>query len=88
MAKWAYILSILLVISFAWLFLADSQQSQTRFENSTEIIPRDVIFGNPEKISVLISPDGKWISYLTALSGVFNVRIAPVDNITECQTYH
>lgn len=86
MAKCAYILSILLVISFACFSLADSQQLQTRFENSTEIIPRDVIFGNPERISVLISPDGKWISYLTALSGVFNVQIAPVDNITESRS--
>ena len=86
MAKWAYILSILLVISFACFSLADSQQLQTRFENSTEIIPRDVIFGNPERISVLISPDGKWISYLTALSGVFNLRIAPVDNISDARS--
>ena len=86
MAKCAYILSILLVISFACFSLADSQQLQTRFENSTEIIPRDVIFGNPERISVLISPDGKWISYLTALSGVFNVQIAPVDNISDARS--
>ncbi len=112
MVKLTSYLSILLVTSFACFVIVDSQQSQTRFENSsnitspslinaiegdtgnrsspadgntTEIIPRDVIFGNPERISVLISPDGKWISYLTALSGVFNVRIAPVDNISDAR---
>ncbi len=52
-------------------------------KNATEIIPREVLFGTPEKIGVQISPDGQWISYLTALSGVFNVRIAPVDRIYE-----
>jgi len=51
--------------------------------NATEIIPREVLFGTPERIGVQISPDGQWISYLTALSGVFNVRIAPVDRIYE-----
>lgn len=51
-------------------------------ENANEIIPREVLFGTPERVGVLISPDGKWISYLTALSGVFNVRIAPVNDIS------
>jgi dipeptidyl aminopeptidase/acylaminoacyl peptidase len=77
---------MLLAISLNCFVIVDSQQSPTPFENSTEIIPRDVIFGNPERISVLISPDGKWISYLTALSGVFNVRIAPVDNISDARS--
>jgi dipeptidyl aminopeptidase/acylaminoacyl peptidase len=52
-------------------------------KNATEIIPREVLFGTPERVGVQISPDGQWISYLTAQSGVFNVRIAPVDRISE-----
>ena len=52
-------------------------------ENSTEIIPREVLFGNLERTGVLISPDGKWISYLSILGGVFNVHVAPVDHISE-----
>ena len=63
---------------------ASSKGSQTE-EYATEIIPREVLFSNPERSGVLISPDGKWISYLSALSGVFNVWIAPVDHISDAR---
>ena len=53
--------------------------------NTTELIPREILFGNPERIGVLISPDGKWISYSTALRGVLNVWITPVDNISNAR---
>ena len=53
--------------------------------NTTELIPREILFGNPERTGVLISPDGKWISYSTALRGVLNVWIAPVDNISNAK---
>jgi hypothetical protein len=59
-----------------------TNQSLLADSNATEIIPREVLFGTPEKVGVLISPDGKWISYLSALSGFFNVVIAPVDDIS------
>ncbi len=41
---------------------------------------------HPERVGVLISPDGKWISYLSALSGFFNVVIAPVDDISAARS--
>ena len=63
----------------------DASQISLAKENSTEIIPREVLFSNLERTGVLISPDGKWISYLSALSGVFNVRVAPVDHISEAR---
>ena len=37
------------------------------------LIPREVLFGNPERVSVQISPDGKWISYLAPYEGVMNI---------------
>ena len=41
---------------------------------STEIIPRDVLFGNPEYASPIISPDGKLLAYLRPdADGVLNV---------------
>ena len=42
------------------------------------LIPRRVLFGNPERQSVLISPDGKHLSYLAPVEGVMNVWVAPV----------
>ena len=47
----------------------------------TVLIPRKVLFGNPDKASVQISPDGAYISYLAPRDGVLNVWIAPRDNI-------
>ena len=41
------------------------------------IIPREVIFGNPDRASVQISPDGAHLSWLAALNGVLNVWVAP-----------
>ncbi|MHB2026605.1 MAG: S9 family peptidase [Elusimicrobiota bacterium] len=36
-------------------------------------IPRDLIFGNPEKVSPKVSPDGSAFSYLAPLDGVLNI---------------
>lgn len=44
------------------------------------IIPRKVIFGNPDKASPSISPDGKYIAFLAPKDGVLNVWIAPTEN--------
>ena len=42
-----------------------------------ELIARDALFGNPERASVQISPDGKYLSWIAPLEGVMNVWIAP-----------
>lgn len=39
------------------------------------LIPRHVLFGNPEKASAHISPDGRRLSYLAPLDGVLNVFV-------------
>ncbi len=41
------------------------------------LIPRDTLFGNPERAGVKISPDGQWISYLAPRDGVLNVWVMP-----------
>jgi len=43
------------------------------------LIPRETLFGNPERAGVQISPDGTRISYLAPLDGVMNVWVMPVD---------
>lgn len=45
----------------------------------TPLIPRSVLFGNPEKAGVQLSPDGKYISYRAPVDGVMNVWVGPVD---------
>ncbi len=43
------------------------------------LIPRQLIFGNPEKAGGQLSPDGKWLSYLAPVEGVLNVWVGPAD---------
>jgi dipeptidyl aminopeptidase/acylaminoacyl peptidase len=47
----------------------------------TDLIPRDVLFGNPERASVRISPDGKQLSWLAPKDGVMNIWVAPIDKL-------
>ena len=39
------------------------------------MIPRQVLFGNPEKSMARISPDGAYLSYLAPVEGVLNVWV-------------
>ncbi len=41
------------------------------------LIPRDVLFGNPDRAGVQISPDGSKISFLAPVDGVLNVWVGP-----------
>jgi dipeptidyl aminopeptidase/acylaminoacyl peptidase len=42
-----------------------------------ELIPRRVLFGNPERVSPRISPDGTRLAWIAPHDGVLNVWIAP-----------
>src|SRR5580692_10079409 len=42
---------------------------------TTPLIPREVLFGNPERADPQISPDGTQIGYLAPVDGVLNVGI-------------
>lgn len=49
------------------------------------LIPRDVLFGNPEKAQARLSPDGKWLSYLKPVDGVMNVWAGPVEDPSKAE---
>jgi dipeptidyl aminopeptidase/acylaminoacyl peptidase len=49
------------------------------------LIPRDLIFGNPDRAAVRLSDDGKFISYLAPSDGVLNVWVAPVDDLSKAK---
>ncbi|MBD3368654.1 MAG: prolyl oligopeptidase family serine peptidase [Candidatus Eisenbacteria bacterium] len=40
-----------------------------------ELVPREVLFGNPEKARARISPDGERIAYIAPVDGVLNVWV-------------
>jgi dipeptidyl aminopeptidase/acylaminoacyl peptidase len=45
--------------------------------NDATLIPRRALFGNPDRASVRISPDGTHLAWLAPLDGVLNVWVAP-----------
>lgn len=49
------------------------------------LIPRDVLFGNPERVSPTLSPDGTRLGYVAPLDGVLNVWVGPADNASAAQ---
>ena len=42
-----------------------------------ELIPRQVLFGNPERVSPRLSPDGTQLAWIAPSDGVLNVWVAP-----------
>jgi dipeptidyl aminopeptidase/acylaminoacyl peptidase len=51
----------------------------------TELIPRKVLFDNPDKAALKISPDGKYLSYLAPVNDVLNVWVAPKDDPSKAE---
>lgn len=49
------------------------------------LIPRDVLFGNPDKAGPQISPGGKYISWLADVNGVMNVFVAPTGDLSKAK---
>ncbi|MBO0764110.1 MAG: S9 family peptidase [Hyphomicrobiaceae bacterium] len=50
------------------------------------LIPRTVIFGNPDRVSVQLSHDGRWLAWLSPANGVLNVSVAPVADLAAART--
>ncbi|MBK9032541.1 MAG: S9 family peptidase [Myxococcales bacterium] len=48
-----------------------------------DLIPRAVLFGNPERSGPEISPDGKWLAFGAPADGVMNVFVAPIDDLAK-----
>ena len=46
--------------------------------NQDPLIPRQVIFGNPERSAAQVSPDGTQLSFLAPKDGVMNIWVVPV----------
>jgi dipeptidyl aminopeptidase/acylaminoacyl peptidase len=47
-----------------------------------ELLPRKVIFGNPERAAPFISPDGSKIIFTAPVDGVMNVWVSPIDDLS------
>jgi dipeptidyl aminopeptidase/acylaminoacyl peptidase len=52
---------------------------------SQDLIPRALIFGNPERTGPQISPDGKQIAWLAPKDGVLNLWVAPIGKLDQAK---
>jgi dipeptidyl aminopeptidase/acylaminoacyl peptidase len=61
--------------------------TQTSFSSPADVplVPRTVLFGNPERVSPRISPDGTRLAWLAPNEGFLNVFVAPLDDIEAAQ---
>lgn len=58
-----------------------SQQTTSQNSMDAKLIPRDVLFGNPQRAQARLSPDGKYLSFLAPVDDVLNVWVGPADDI-------
>ena len=49
--------------------------------DEVDLIPREALFGNPERASVRISPDGEYLSWVAPVGGVLNLWVAPAGDL-------
>jgi dipeptidyl aminopeptidase/acylaminoacyl peptidase len=59
-------------------FLVLAVVSTVCLAERVDLIPRSMIFGNPEKTMPTVSPDGKMMAYLAPLNGVINVWVKTI----------
>ncbi len=50
-----------------------------------KLIHRDVLFGNPDRADVQLSPDGKHLSFLRSVNGVLNVWVGRTDDPSKAE---
>ena len=55
------------------------KKAATADDSATPLIPRQVLFGNPDRAAPRISPDGRRLAFLAPVDGVLNVWVCPIE---------
>jgi dipeptidyl aminopeptidase/acylaminoacyl peptidase len=55
------------------------------FPGLPPLIPREVLFGNPDRTAPALSPDGARIGFIAPVDGVLNVWVGPADGSAPAQ---
>jgi hypothetical protein len=53
---------------------------------NSPLISREVLFGNPDKASPQLSPDGSQLGFLAPVDGVLNVWVGPAGDPAKSRT--
>src|SRR5262245_8302528 len=52
-----------------------------RAHDHDDLLPRKVIFGNPERSAPMLSPDGEQMAFTAPVDGVMNLWVGPTDDV-------
>ncbi len=74
-----------LLLSLVIINLAQATSHNAIFmkQQDTQLIPRTVLFGNPDKLAVSLSPNGEYLAYIGPLNGVLNIYLAKLPNFQQ-----
>lgn len=78
-------LLILAILVLAAVARLPTNVTQVAEQITTPLIARDILFGNPDKAAVRLSPDGSKLAFLAPVNGVLNVWVGPTDNPAAAQ---
>ncbi|HUY91067.1 MAG TPA: alpha/beta fold hydrolase [Pirellulales bacterium] len=62
-----------------------SPAAEPDYLKDAPLIPRETLFGNPDRTAARVSPDGKQLAYLAPVNGVLNVWVGPIDEPSAAQ---
>lgn len=80
------LLAILAATTGAFMHPAEAHaQSAAGRSGEATLIPRRLLFGDPGKLVVRISPDGKRIAFLAPVNGVLNLWVSPIDDLAKAR---
>jgi dipeptidyl aminopeptidase/acylaminoacyl peptidase len=80
-AKWLPALALTVTALAPLTTAAQTATAPAAANKESNLIPRRVLFGNPQRAAARISPNGKWLSFLAPVNGILNVWVAPVDDL-------
>ena len=70
------LLIFLLIVGYA----DEPNSTNLQFDENSSLIPREVLFGDPDQGMIVLSPDGSKISYCAPVNGVLNIWVGPTDD--------
>lgn len=74
-----------MLLAAGTIALATSSVASAQAPSEFSLIPREALFGNPERAAGRISPDGKWLSWIAPRDGVMNIWVAPSANPSQAR---
>ncbi|MGB5691356.1 MAG: S9 family peptidase [Flavobacteriaceae bacterium] len=77
--------NIFLIALIGLVMSCAQKEKETAEATIPDLVDRELYFGNPDKIQVRISPDGKYFSYRAPVDGVMNIWVGPIDQPESAQ---